>query len=96
MIEIIEALQAILLSISMALIYGLTAYVKTNVDENLDTTKLISTLVVSVFVAIVLILTDNPITQNTLEAQLATYGILTIVIENFLKFTNRKLLPKLQ
>ena len=96
MIEIIEALQIIFTSIAMALIYGLTAYVKTNSEEDLDITKLGSTLIISVFVAAILILTGSSITQTNIEVQLATYGILTIVVENILKLINRKLLPKLQ
>ena len=96
MIEIIEAIEVISLSVVMALIYGITAYVKTNTNEDLDMTKLASTLVVSVFVAAVLILTGSSITQTNIEVQLATYGILTVVVENLLKSANRKLLPKLR
>jgi len=88
-----EAIATIMMAVMSAVVYAIIAYAKTQ-NENFDSLKFLSTIIIGVCVGIMFVMSNTPITQQTIEVQLVAYAGTTALVENVLKLIYRKIIKK--
>ena len=86
--------EAIALSVLAAILYSLTMYFKKHVNpdnpQSFDPAKFITTLIWGAIIGAYLAYTGNPVTEQSIQAQMALYAGFIAITENIIKGIIRK------
>lgn len=86
-------ISAIILAAIAGAVYGVLFYIKAqqNSGEDFDNTKFGATVLLAAIIGVAMSATGMPVTQATLEVQIAAYVGYVVVLETVLKLIWRKL-----
>lgn len=86
-------LTTIGIAIISAIVYAVIAYAKTQ-GESFDELKFSATIIVGACIGIASYMSNNILTQQTMETQLVAYAGVTAIVENICKAIYRKIVKK--
>lgn len=82
-------IETIVLAVVAAMAFSITGLLKSQSYETLKASKLLATVCTGAIVGVIFAFSGLPITEVSVIAQMGTYGWITAMIENLIKWALR-------